>query len=516
LLALACCFFGCSDGNGSRIAPAWDQTLAPVSSLQLGHNAVWSRGGLGLWDETSHAPATNVLPLVSDLRPGVLRFPGGTRAMRYHFDEAIGPLAQRKAQCDTFTGALDATSYGLDEALALAAQLGAAVTLVAPWVDGTPEEAAALVAYVNAAPDSTVAIGVDANGKDWGTAGDWAKRRGDNGHAAPYGVRWLEIGNEEFLDLAAGPPSSCGRPSQFVQSERWVNGARVPTSAADFATQVLAYAAKVRAVDPAIRLGAPAYSPYDGTSDAASAIGDADRHAGRTQPWNATLVSTAASGFDFFVLHPYDFGVLDDDRLVLAERLRKTVKDLRALAPDKAIAITEFGFLFGGSTQIDAVMSADMVRVAVEERLELCLRHILIEDDPHGPFADSAAILGPDHTRTAPYQVMQRLAASLQATAVPIASTADPGLVMLATRDDAGATLGVVLIDRRPTALAPLRVTMTLMPGRFTGTATLVSAPTLESTGSDVTVEDRPITANGSLDLELPPNAVAVVRLVKG
>jgi len=89
----------------------------------------------------------------------------GTRAMRYHFADAIGPAAARKPQCDPFTGALDATTYGLDEFLAIAEGLGAAVTLVAPWVDGTPEEAAALVAYVNAPAGSTVPLGVDAFGQ---------------------------------------------------------------------------------------------------------------------------------------------------------------------------------------------------------------------------------------------------------------------------------------------------------------------------------------------------------------
>src|SRR6185312_342330 len=108
---------GCSGSEPAEIAIHWDQPLATVSPRLLGHNAVWSRGGLGIWDETSHAVRPDVDALVTDLRPGVLRFPGGTRAMAYHFDETIGPYADRKPQCDTFTGQLDATSWGMDEAL---------------------------------------------------------------------------------------------------------------------------------------------------------------------------------------------------------------------------------------------------------------------------------------------------------------------------------------------------------------------------------------------------------------
>ena len=141
----------------------------------------------------NHAVRAGVDALVTQLRPGVLRFPGGSRAMLYHFDETVGPYADRKPQCDTFTGELDATTWGMDEALQYAEQHGAAVTLVTPWGDGTPERAAAMVAYANATTSSTTAIGVDANGRDWGTAADWAARRAANGYPAPYGVPFVRV-----------------------------------------------------------------------------------------------------------------------------------------------------------------------------------------------------------------------------------------------------------------------------------------------------------------------------------
>src|SRR6185312_2057283 len=96
------------------------------------------------------------------------------------------------------------------------------------------------------------------------------------GHPAAYGVKYVEYGNEPYLDLPSGPASgSCGRPSQFRQDERWVNGARIATTARDYAAQLAKAGALIRAVDPAIRIGAPAASNFDGT-DAAEALGDVD------------------------------------------------------------------------------------------------------------------------------------------------------------------------------------------------------------------------------------------------
>jgi hypothetical protein len=507
--ALALIAFGCGDDGGGSITvtPSWSTMIAAAGPNVVGHNAVWSRGGLGLWDDGANAPIAPVMALVSDLHPGVLRFPGGTRAMRYHFDQAIGPIAQRMPQCDPFTGTTDATHYGVDEFLLVAQQAGAEVTLVAPWVDGTPEEAAALVAYVNADPSSTVMIGVDANGKDWGTAGSWATRRVQNGHAAPYGVKYLEIGNEQYHDLPVGPAVSCGRASTFRQDERWIGTTKIPTTAADHATQVARYAMLVHAVDPNIKVGASAYSTYDGHSNAADAISDLDMRMGTNDPWDRRLL-TDGGAFDFFILHPYDFST-GDYRITLADKLHKTVDDLHTLAPGKGIAITEYGFLFDGGSLLNAIVSADVVRVSIEENVLLALRHILIEDRTDEPFADSAAIAGPDHQLAAGYQVMRLLARNLQPVAVSVTSS-DPDVVALATRNEAGDTLALVVIDRR-TKGSTRGISLALPQGKYAGTQTLLTAPQLTST--DVSVTESPASGTGTLSLQLPAHSLIVVRL---
>lgn len=489
------------------ITPAWNQTIGPVSRRVLGHNTVWSRGGLGLWDEQAHAPEPGALALVEALAPGLLRFPGGTRAMRYHFAGTLGPLEQRTPQCDTFTGALDATGYGLDEFLRLAGSLGAEVGLVSPWNDGTPEEVGALVAYANGAIGSTVALGVDRNGVDWGTVGDWAARRREAGHPEPYRAAFLEIGNEQYLGIPVGPERACGRDRQFRQNERWAGGRPVPTTAADYAEQIALTSAVVRRVDPDIAIGVAAMSEFGREDDAATAVALHDQETGAA--WNPTLCERAGEAFDFFALHPYDFTTRTGARLALAERTRQVVHGLRALAPDKAIALTEYGTLFDAGTLLNALITADMVRVAVEEQLLMALRHILIEDDPGGPFAESAAILGAERRLTPGYHAVRMLAATLAEVAVPVAPGID-GLEALATRSAAGDRAGVVFIDKRREG-GPMPVEVALPDGRWTGTVTTL-------TGASVTARDLELTTagvagSGAITATVPPLSLVAIAV---
>jgi hypothetical protein len=465
---------GCSAPTGIALDPPWSSAGVAVSRDLFGHNTVWSQGGLGLWDDGAGALVASAVQEVQALEPALLRFPGGTRAMRYHFDQARG--ATRTPQCDPFKGALDATTYGPDEFLALAATLGADVTWVAPWVDGSPAESARIAAFVADKP----------------------------------AVKFLEIGNEPYLGLPAGPTSgSCGRPSQFVQDERWVADTRVPTTAADYAAQLAATAALVRPAAPALLIGAPATSQYDVASSAMDAVGDVDSAMGDGDAWNARLLSDARDAFDFFVLHPYDFSVDDDARIRLAERTRKTVRELRAAAPEKQIAVTEYGFLFGGGTLLNALVTADMTRMAAEEQLLMSARHILVETDGSGPFADSAAI-GPS-LQPKPGYFAAQLVRRLAATALPVADlVADGTLVALPTRDDASAHVSVLLIDRR-TDDGPARdVRVMLPPGSFAATSSTLTGATLAAT--DVAVADADLgRASGSVHVVVPAHSVVVL-----
>ena len=239
--------------------------------------------------------------------------------------------------------------------------------------------------------------------------------------------------------------------SQFKQDERWVNGVPIPTTAKDYAAQLALTGALVRGVDPTIKIGAPVPATYDGVSNAAQALGDADTAEGDGDPWSPRLLSDAASAFDFFVLHPYDF-TTSDARLQLAEETRKAIHDLRALAPSKGIGITEFGFLLNGDTALNAIVTADVVRIALEEGVELVTRHVLLEDDLTEPFATDALIGGAACTGLSPaYAVEAALAIVVPGATPSCPSPRSPraDVVVLALAQAATALLGVVAIDRR-------------------------------------------------------------------
>lgn len=461
---------GCGGSPAITLAPAWTSAGVPIADDVFGHNTVWAEGGLGIWNDATDMANGDALMSISQLAPRLLRFPGGTRAMRYHFAQAIGDA--RTPQCDPFRGATDDTRYGPDEFLRIADGLSADVSWVAPWADGSPDESAALAQYL-----------------------------------APHAnVKYLEIGNEPYLGLPVGPTSSCGRPSQFVQDERWVGDTRIPTTAADYAAQLALTAPRVRAANPALRIGAAATSQYDGTSDAMDAVGDVD--AGLAgDPWNRRLLADARDAFDFFVLHPYDFSLDDDARIRLAERARKTVRDLRAAAPDKEVAITEYGFLFGGGTVLNAIVTADMTRMAIEERLPLLARHILIETGT-GPFADSAAI-GPGLAVHPAYDVLQMMTLFAGAAALPTPELAGDGtLVALPARRPDGGVL-VLFIDRRTLDGAARVVRVALPPGGFD-----ISTPTLSGALDDTTARaDFPPggSATGSVNVSVPAHSVVLL-----
>ena len=517
-------------GNRGSVTPRWSDPRGTVSRLHFGHNAVWVRGGLGIWDEGNGVPDREVLTLVAALKPGVLRFPGGTRAMRYHFDGAIG--ANRAPQCDTFTGQLDSTRYGLDEFLQIAESVGAQVTLVSPWVDGTPQEAAALVAYVNGRTDSTALIGVDDNNKDWRSAAYWARKRADNGHPDPYGVKFLEIGNEQYLAQGTPPPQSCGRPYRFFPNERWVKNRRHPTTALDHARQVSATGKLVRSVDSSIRIGASAFSPLIltgeselGGDDAATAYAWLDSNS--RDPWNVRLLQEAGSDFDFFVLHPYDLEinlVFPTDPRNLAENLRTTVGQLRdldrALRPGQArkdVAVTEFGYLFLAGSFLGALLAAHIARVSLEEQLLMTLRHVLIEDrvSPFNltePFAMSGAIL-PGPSVMPGYWAMRLLVESLSGTVVTAETEGVPGLVAFASHDEPGGEATVVLIRHKPSGLT-YEVDVALPRGTWGGTAHTLSAPALSSPANEISSNHPSVgPASGRVSVVVPAQSLIVLKL---
>lgn len=482
------------EGVGS-LQPRWDEPGAPWRAELLGHNTVWCRGGLGVWDERAQEVNPDVLEATRALRPGVLRLPGGTRAMRWRFDETLGPVAARRAQCDPFRGAWDATSYGLHEAMEFATRAGARVALVAPWVDGSPEATAAMVAYVRGDPSCAARLGVDAHGRDWGVAGDWAARRARGGREAPWDAPWLEVGNEPYLPLPVGPEDVCGRPGRFRQCEQWVHGRAVPTTARRYAEALRRTADLVRAVDPSMRIGAAALGGLFDDEDPRDAVAATDAEEGSDAPWNPTLCALAGDAFDFWCAHVY---VVEptEARSRLSDRVDATLAALAAVDA-RPCALTEHGFFLGADTLRNAVASAQVLAVCAARDALYAARHLLIEDDPTGPFASCAAILGPDRRRTPAWHATRMIAEVLAGRVVPcdgaVATVAD-GAIALA-------------VGARHGGLARVA----LPPGVWQGEAKVLCDNDIDA--REVAPTRLAVRASGELQVTLPGPSVLALSL---
>jgi hypothetical protein len=222
-------------------------------------------------------------------------------------------------------------------------------------------------------------------------------------------------------------------------------------------------------------------------------------------------MSDAPGAFDFFVLHPYDF-TTSDSNLELAEAARKAIHDLRALAPSKGVGLTEFGFLLDGDTDMDAIVSADMVRMALEEGVLVVTRHVLIEDDLTEPFASNALIGGATNRLSPAYAIDEALAAAASgATRVDIPAQPETDVVVLALAEsDRG--IAIMAIDRRANPVAATDLAITLPPGAWHGTVVAwVPAQTTEDT--TVPETSTPLSATGVLALQLGLNGVAIATL---
>lgn len=354
----------------AHIRLSLDRILGPSRPLLVGQNFNYFDRAGHTWDVSNERFYPAVTDALREEHPSILRYPGGLHGNSHHFDQTIGPLDRRTDQA-TLDG--DTTPYtGVDEFMALVegtpgAQALNIVSMInsREYGGGTPEEAAAWVAYCNASTDDTTTIGVDAFGKDWHTAGYWATRREENGHAAPYGVTWWELGNEVNIDYVEPNPL---HEAAMMTAESYVS------LAGDFITAM-------RAVDPSIKIvltgGArPAYGqPME---DLPSMAGGG--------PWAETVYGGLSGRFDAVALHLYspiapelpDLPSLQRDedlyvhtafaydRLVNEPFITQTGEWLDRYAPGASIWVTEFSPApaldhGAGFDLLSALLTADMI-----------------------------------------------------------------------------------------------------------------------------------------------------------
>jgi len=146
----------------------------------------------GIYEEGSPLSDENgfrkdVLQKVQDLNVPILRFPGGTVVKIYHWQDGIGPQAERPKRKNLIWGGINDNHFGTAEFVEYCRKIGAEPFLVVNMSTGTPEEASNWVEYCNGTGDTY-----------------WANLRRLHGYKKPFNVKYWGIGNEEYAVTDAG------------------------------------------------------------------------------------------------------------------------------------------------------------------------------------------------------------------------------------------------------------------------------------------------------------------------
>ena len=275
--------------------------------------------GSGLADDAGYR--LDVVDAARELRPHVLRWPGGNFASGYHWRDGVGPVDERPTRRDLAWNTLESNRFGTEEFLELCRRLGAAPYLNLNLSTGTLDEALSWLEYCNASdPLPEVAL------------------RQAGPHPEPHGVPIWGLGNENY--------------------GWWQHG---HTTADRYAEMAREWGKLLRWADPAVRLvgvGAP----------------DPD--------WNWTVLQQAGKFIDWLSVHSYwSPGQADEyDGVVTAplaaeELVTSTwgmclaARKLHGLREPVRIAVDEWGVWYHSARPIVAGLgSVEMMRQGLSAR----------------------------------------------------------------------------------------------------------------------------------------------------
>ena len=149
----------------------------------------------------------DIMQLLADMKPQFLRFPGGnylegnTFDTRFNWKNTIGPIEERPGHMDDAWGYWSSDGMGLLEYLGWCEDLNmepvlavfAGYALRGQRVRSGPE----LEAFVTEALEEIEYVTGD-------SSTTWGARRAKDGHPAPFHLRYVEIGNEDYFDRENG------------------------------------------------------------------------------------------------------------------------------------------------------------------------------------------------------------------------------------------------------------------------------------------------------------------------
>ncbi|WP_029150875.1 alpha-N-arabinofuranosidase [Microbacterium indicum] len=193
---------------------------------------------------------TDVLELVKEMGPTVVRYPGGNFVSGYNWEDGVGPVEDRPVRIDGAWHSIETNAFGLHEFVEWSKEAGTEVMEAVNLGTRGVDEARALVEYAN---------------HPGGTA--WSDLRRRNGAEDPFDIKLWCLGNE--LD---GP---------------WQIGHK---TAAEYGRLAQETAKAMKFVDPSIEL---------------VAVGSSGRSMPTFGSWEHEVLSHAYDEVDYVSMHAY-------------------------------------------------------------------------------------------------------------------------------------------------------------------------------------------------------------------
>ncbi len=319
------------------------QVVRIVDERIFGLNAV-------MWDPQTASAQTISLMQAAGLR--VFRIPGGSASDAYDWSTNKGYASAGVLNSWTWSAGFDKFSQLI---LGVSSQAFATVN----YGSGTPEQAAAWVACANASSSllgsgSDVNLGVDSAGVNWRTAGYWSSLRAaatlptDDGRnflrasrSSAIGIKYWEIGNECY-----------GSWETDYHAAKW--------DPVTYATLARDYIARMKAVDPTIKIGVVAQVGEDTLDSQSPRHTVTNPRTGAThQGWTPVMLITLKSlGVtpDFLIYHRYEQTPLHDTTLANAESdatLLQKAKTWPNDAADLRQQLSDYFGAVGAGVEID-------------------------------------------------------------------------------------------------------------------------------------------------------------------
>jgi alpha-N-arabinofuranosidase len=434
-----------------------------------------------------------------------VRWPGGCFADEYHWRDGVGASQQRKVTLNSnWGGSVEPNAFGSDEFMDFIEQIGSEAYLSINVGSGTPREAADWLAYLTA-PVSTSA----------------GQERAGNGHAAPYRIKFLGIGNESW---------GCG-------------GAMSPEY---YLNQLKIYSRFVRNFNPLQSGDQTMRRIAVGADGADTSYVEADMHAWHDRVWSwsfegLSLHSYTSAGWP--PAHPSEHFDEREYALFLKDTLRmdaligKHSALMDRYDPDRkvALAVDEWGvwlaplpgsnpgFLVQQNSLRDGIVAAlnlnifarhaERVRMANIAQMVNVLQSMIITQNDRMVLTPTYHVF----RMYVPFQNAQRIAVRLDAGVYAHDGIVLPRLDALAAVD-AQHRIWLAVVNLDPTREAPLAIAAG-QGHAHSAKGEVLTAQRVDSVNSFAApdaVAPRPIAATleaGKLMLLLPAKSVAVVQI---